>query len=427
MNERRTGGRGPRGSGRGQRGSGRGPRGVDPRDPRAKERLARARKARKAEKKREAESKRQVEAEEHARRRATWDKPRQAVEPSILEPGQEANFRAGWVALVGRPNVGKSTLLNALLGQKLAATTHKPQTTRKNLIGALNPPGAQILLLDTPGHHQAKGPLNRFMVAQAETAVRDADVVVFVAEARVDGRITPGNERLFEVLDKVDKPVIVALNKMDRVRDKQAILHQMGGLTERLGERLSAIVPISARARLDLEGLVQAIGRALPESEALLPVDEVTTESERDIIAEFVREKAMLELQDELPYSVAVTIDRFEDLRPKLARVFATLHVERSSQKGIVIGKQGSRLKAIGTRARKDVEFLLGSKCYLDLSVRVTGDWTSDGRRLRELGYMNRPADADPPSPADVAAVLEALPEEVLAELELADEDGEES
>ncbi|MEL6185215.1 MAG: GTPase Era [Myxococcota bacterium] len=405
-------------------GRGRGPRGSNASQDR--EKLARARKARKAEKRREAEAKRQVEAEEHARRRATWERPRLAVEPPIEAAEEEGPFRAGWVALVGRPNVGKSTLLNALLGQKLAATTHKPQTTRKNLIGVLNPPGAQILLLDTPGHHQAKGPLNRFMVAQAEEAVREADVVVFVAEARVDGRITPGNERLFEVLDKIDKPIIVALNKTDRVRDKQAILHQIGSLQERLGERLTAIVPISARARIDLEPLVQEVGRALPPSEPLLPVDEVTTESEREIISEFIREKAMLELQDELPYSVAVTIDRFEDLRPKLARIFATLHVERPSQKGIVIGKQGSRLKVIGSRARKDIEYLLGSKCYLDLSVRVTGDWSSDGRRLRELGYTKRDAESPGASAAEVAEALASLPEEVLQALEAEDE-GEET
>lgn len=365
-----------------------------------------------------------MESEEHARRKTTWEKPRDAVEPAIHPDGVEAPFRAGSVALVGRPNVGKSTLLNALLGQKLAATTHKPQTTRKNLLGVLNPPGAQLLLLDTPGHHKAKGPLNRFMVAQAEEAVREADVIVFVAEARSDGRITPGNERLFEVLDKADKPVIVALNKIDLVRTKAGMLHQIGALTERLGERLHALVPISARTKTDLDGLVREVALALPESEPLLAPDEVTNQSEREIVAEFIREKAMLELQEELPYSVAVTIDRFEDTRPRLVRIIATLHVERASQKGIVIGRQGARLKAIGTRARKDIEFLVGCKVYLELAVRVTGDWTNDGRRLRELGYV-RARNEDGPSAAEVAEALAELPPEVLAELDAADEDFE--
>lgn len=384
-------------------------------DPAAKKRLRKARQARKEEKQREQGAKRQVEAEEHARRREAWARPRAAIEPEIYSEADPGPFRAGWVALVGRPNVGKSTLLNALLGQKLAATTHKPQTTRKNLIGALNPPGAQLLLLDTPGHHQAKGSLNRFMVAQAEEAVREADVVVFVAEARSDGRITPGNERLFEVLDSAETPVVVALNKVDLVKNKEGMLHQIAALTERVGPRLHSLVPISAREKVDLEPLVREIALALPESEPLLSPDEVTTESERDIVAEFIREKAMLELQEELPYSVAVTIDRFEDLRPKLVRVLATLHVERPSQKGIVIGRQGARLKAIGTRARKDIEFLVGAKVYLELTVRVTGDWTTDGRRLRELGYARAPKRE---AGADIAEALTQLPPEVLAEIE---------
>lgn len=372
-----------------------GPRGAGPRASdlaATREQLAKDREARKAQRRAAAETRRRVEAEEQERRKKTWKHPRLPIEPSIYGPDEEHRpFRAGWVALLGRPNVGKSTLLNALLGQKLAATTHKPQTTRKNLLGVLNPPEAQLLLLDTPGHHQAEGPLNRFMVAQAEEAVREADVVAYVVEARADGQITPGNERLLGVLEAADKPVVAVLNKVDLVRRKTGMLHFIAEIEGRLGDRLRGLVPISARTGAGLEALVRELARALPESEPLVDEDEVTNQSEREIVGEFIREKAMIELQEELPYSVAVTVDRFEDLRPKLARIIATLHVERPSQKGIVIGRQGSRLRSIGSRARKDIEFLLGTKVFLDLTVRVSGSWSQDRGRLRELGYDDSP------------------------------------
>ena len=384
------------------------------RDPADRARLKKARAARKAERKVRANEARVAEAEEQVRRRHQRDKPRWPIEPPIYEGHEAGPPRAGWVAMVGRPNVGKSTLLNALLGQKLAPTTHKPQTTRKNLLGVLNPAGAQILLLDTPGHHQAKGPLNRFMVAQAEDALREADLILFVLESRDDGRITPGNERLLGVLAKADKPVVVALNKVDRVRNKPMLLQQIEAVKTHLGEKLSALVPISALSKMGLEELVREVGRNLPPSEPLIDPDEVTDRSEREIAAEFIREKAMLELKDELPYSIAVTVERFEDLRPRLVRMLATLHVERDSQKGIVIGKQGVRLKAIGSRARKDIEFLLGSKVYLELSVRVSDGWTQDGRQLQAMGYTKKNAEEEDGGWPDVQSILEmeALDEE---------------
>ncbi len=348
--------------------------------------LKEARDNRKAERRAEDAARRKAEAEEQARRRLAWERPRPAVEPEL----PEGPHRAGQVAIVGRPNVGKSTLLNALLGQKLAATTHKPQTTRKNLLGVLNPPGAQLLLLDTPGHHQAKGPLNRSMVAEAEQALAAADVLCFVLEARPDDRITPGNQRLLELILRTDKPVVVALNKVDRVKPKEALLLHIASLSAAVGPRLVAVVPISAREKVGLEALVQQIASALPEQDNLLPPDELTDQAERDVVAELIREKLMLELDDELPYAVAVTIAQFEDLRPKLVRVSAFIHVERESQKGIVIGKQGARLKSVGARARKDIEFLVGAQVYLELEVRVTEDWSQDRRRMAELGYGQR-------------------------------------
>jgi GTP-binding protein Era len=313
------------------------------------------------------------------------------VEPDIA--AEDGVFRAGYIALVGRPNVGKSTLLNALLGQKLAATTPKPQTTRKNLLGVLNPPGAQLLLLDTPGHHEAKGPLNRFMVGQAEQAIADADVVGYVVEARGDEKVTPGNERLLEILQQSGKRVVVIINKVDKVKAKEGLLLQMQALSEVLGERLAAVVAVSASRRSGLERLVVELGRALPPGERFFDEDTLTDQSERSIVAELIREKVMLATQEELPYAAAVSIDLFEDLRPRLVRIIATIHVERDSQKPIVIGKAGERIKGIGIRARAEIEAFVGGKVYLELHVRVTSDWSNNRRLLAELGYTEERVD----------------------------------
>ncbi len=343
---------------------------------------------------------------------------RKPVEPAI--EGEE--FRSGYVVLIGRPNVGKSTILNQVLGQKLAATTHKPQTTRKNLLGMLNPPGAQILLLDTPGYHQAKGPLNRYMVSQAEQAIHDADVLGYVIEGREDANITPGNERLIGLIKKVEKPCVLLINKIDRVKTKEALLHQIQTYQEALGDQMLAAVPISAKKKNGLERAVRELGLALPPGPRYFEGEEMTDAPERSIVSEFIREKAMLETREELPYSVAVTIESFEDQRPKIVRVFATLHVERDSQKGIVIGKRGERLKSIGARARQDIEHLLGSQVYLDLRVKVTESWSDDGKVMARLGYGGE-ADVEP-----MEVELASLNEEQLSVLrELIQEEQEEA
>lgn len=330
------------------------------------------------------------------------------MEPKI--EAEDGQFRAGYVALVGRPNVGKSTLLNALLGQKIAATTHKPQTTRKNLLGVLNPEGAQLLLLDTPGHHQAKGPLNRFMVAQAEHAVKDADVVGFVVEAREDDTITPGNQRLVDLLGSSGKRIVLVLNKVDRVKNKPGMLLQIQKLQAVFGEQMVAAVPISASRRDGLERVVTELALALPPGDRFFEDDTFTDQTERSIVSELIREKVILATQEELPYSAAVTIDAFEDERPRLVRVVATVHVERNSQKPIVIGKQGSRIKQIGIRARHEIERFVGAKVYLELHVRVTGGWTDSRRAMADLGYTE---DGEAPArfeiPEVVAEDLEAL------------------
>lgn len=309
----------------------------------------------------------------------------EAVEPDL--EFEEGRFHAGYVALVGRPNVGKSTMLNALLGQKIAATTHKPQTTRKNLLGVLNPKGAQLLLLDTPGHHQAKGPLNRYMVTQAESAIEEADVVAYVVEARGDTRVTPGNERLVQVLLNSGKKVVLILNKIDRVKNKEGLLFQIKALEEVLKDQIVAVVPICATKRNGLERVVKELAMALPLGTRFFDDDTLTDQSERSIVSELIREKVMLATQEELPYSAAVTIDAFEDERPRLVRIIATVHVERDSQKPIVIGKHGESIKNIGIRARHEIERFLGSKIFLELHVRVTGNWSNNRRIMADLGY----------------------------------------
>lgn len=310
---------------------------------------------------------------------------RRPIEPVVGEGGE--NFRAGYVALVGRPNVGKSTILNQLLGQKIAATTHKPQTTRKNLLGILHPPGAQLLLLDTPGFHQAKGPLNRFMVQQSRAAIAEADVIAYVVEARADARVTEGNQAFAAQVVAAEKPIILLVNKIDELADKTALLPQIQAYQELLGTRLAAVVPISALRKLGLADAVREIAAALPVGPPLFEAEELTDAPERSIVAELIREKVMLETHEELPYACAVSIDHFEDERPRRAKIYATIHVEKSSQKGIVIGRGGERLKAIGTRARAEVEHFLGARCFLDLKVRVTDHWSTHEPSLEMLGY----------------------------------------
>jgi GTP-binding protein Era len=303
---------------------------------------------------------------------------------------KQSTFRSGFVALIGRPNVGKSTLLNQLIGQKIAATTHKPQTTRKNLLGILHPEGAQIMLLDTPGHHQAKGALNRYMVDQVRRAIGDADLVAYVVEARVDDKITDGNERILDAIVKSAKKVVLVFNKIDLIKSKDKMLSQIQIYSERLGDKLVAVVPVSATQKNGLDRIVEALAKALPEGPRYYEDGQMTDMSERGIVAEMIREKVMLETQQELPYSAATTVEEFEDLRPKIVKIIATIHVERDSQKGMVIGKGGARIKAIGQRARQDIEYFLGSKVFLDLKVRVTSKWSDDTRRLADFGYSSK-------------------------------------
>jgi GTPase len=295
--------------------------------------------------------------------------------------------RSGVVALVGRPNVGKSTLLNRLIGQKIVSTTHRPQTTRKNALGVVRHGEAELIFVDTPGIHQAKGKLNRFMVNEAEAALKECDVVGWLVEARPREGLTPGNRRIASQLLQGEAPVVLVVNKIDQVEDKKDLLQQIASVQAELGERLVRSVCIAAKPGLHVSDCLDAFAEKVPEGPHQYDEDVFTDQDERSIVAEFIREKVILETEQELPYAAAVTIEAFEDDRPRLVRIIATIHVERDSQKGIVVGQGAERLKAIGTRARKDIEYLLNSKVYLDLTVRCTKNWSTSDRQLDELGY----------------------------------------
>jgi GTP-binding protein Era len=295
--------------------------------------------------------------------------------------GLPAGHRSGFVAIVGRPNVGKSTLLNRIVGSKIAAVTAKPQTTRRRLLGIKTLPTAQALFVDTPGIHAARDLLNTRMVEQALQSLPDADVVLWV----VDAHEGPGKaDRDLAAQLPAAKPVIVALNKIDG-RSKESLLPVIADWAALLPGR--DIVPISARSGENVDTLLDIIVAALPEGPRYYPPDELTDASEREIVAEIVREKVMMATREEIPYGVAVTIDSFEDKPAKrLAVIKATIHVARASHKPIIVGERGQRIKAIGQAARGDCEKLLNKRVFLELFVRVQADWPRQPARLREFG-----------------------------------------
>ncbi|HYC48381.1 MAG TPA: GTPase Era [Burkholderiales bacterium] len=289
--------------------------------------------------------------------------------------------RTGTVAIVGRPNVGKSTLLNRLVGQKVSITSRKPQTTRNRITGILTRPGAQLVFVDTPGFQtQHRSALTRLMNRTVTQALTEVDVVVCVIEAlKCDER----DEQLVNRLPE-SVPVILVLNKVDRVKAKSELLPFIARMSER--RAFAAIVPMSAERDRDAEPLVREIVALLPEGPPMYGEDEITTLPERFLAAELVREKLFRLLGDELPYSTAVEVERFETTG-ELRRIFVGILVEKANQKAIVIGKDGEKLKAISTAARKDMEALFGSKVYLEVWVRVRSGWADDPAALKRLGY----------------------------------------
>jgi GTP-binding protein Era len=288
--------------------------------------------------------------------------------------------RAGLVAIVGRPNVGKSTLLNQLVGEKISITSRKPQTTRHRITGILTRPQGQLIFVDTPGFQtEHRSAMTRLMNRSVRQALTEVDVVVWVIEA---GKWDPRDQALLTLMPS-DVPVVLAMNKTDRVKDKRSLLP----FTEQMSERhaFAAIVPISAEKNSQLDDLVSAILPLLPEGPNMHGEDEVTTHSERFLAAELVREKLFRLLGDELPYATAVEIERFEHTAT-MRTIQVAILVDRPNQKAIIIGRDGEKLKAIGTQARKDMERLFGSKVFLETWVRVRSGWADDERVLKRMG-----------------------------------------
>lgn len=294
-------------------------------------------------------------------------------------------YKSGFISIIGRPNVGKSTFLNRVIGQKIAIMSDKPQTTRNKVQGVLTENHAQMIFIDTPGIHKPKHKLGDFMVKSAINALREVDVILFMVNA-VEG-IGRGDEYIIEKLEGIKTPIFLVVNKIDEVHPDELL-----PLIEKYKEKLDfkAIVPISALQGNNIDTLLAAIKKELPEGPQYYPADQVTDHPERFIISELIREKALHLTREEVPHSIAVVIDSIKKMEGKeTVHVMATIIVERSSQKGIIIGKQGSMLKEIGQRARKDIELLLGSKVYLELWVKVQKDWRNKASVLRDYGFRD--------------------------------------
>ncbi|HEY5603959.1 MAG TPA: GTPase Era [Gammaproteobacteria bacterium] len=295
---------------------------------------------------------------------------------------EHKNYCCGYVAIVGRPNVGKSTLLNKLLGQKISITAHKPQTTRHRILGIKTGERSQVIYVDTPGiHSNAKAALNRYMNRAATSSLNDVDVIVFVVEA---SSWNEQDEFVLKKLSGVDAPVILVLNKLDKVVEKEQLLPHLEKLAGKM--KFTQLIPVSARTGEGIEALESAVLELLPSTAPLFPEDQITDRSERFLAAEFIREKLMRSLGEEVPYALTVEIERFED-QGTIKNIHAVIWVARPGHKGIVIGKGGGLLKRIGEQARKDMERAFDSKVFLQLWVKVKEGWADDERALRSLGY----------------------------------------
>ncbi|ABS23253.1 GTPase Era [Bacillus cytotoxicus] len=291
-------------------------------------------------------------------------------------------YKSGFVSIIGRPNVGKSTFLNRIIGQKIAIMSDKPQTTRNKVQGVYTENDAQVIFIDTPGIHKPKHKLGDFMVKMAQTTLKEVDIVLFMVNAAEGfGR---GEEYIIEKLKETRQPVFLVINKIDQVHPEKLLelIDQYRNLYE-----FAEIVPISALEGNNVEALIGAIKKYLPEGPQYYPENQVTDHPERFIIAELIREKVLHLTREEVPHSVAVAIDAIQKREGGAVYVNATIIVERPSQKGIIIGKQGKMLKEIGKRARFDIEALLGSKVFLEVWVKVQKDWRNKMSQLRDLGF----------------------------------------
>ncbi len=302
--------------------------------------------------------------------------------PNSRTTPNETQFRSGYVALVGRPNAGKSTLLNALVGQKIAAVSDKPQTTRFRIQGVITRPEGQIVLVDTPGVHKPGYEMNRRMMSTVQDALMGVNLVCLIRDA--SSSTGNGDKFVLELIQRSSKPAILLLNKIDKLKDKKALLPLIDWYRNEYEWR--EIIPISALRESVNEILPGEMIKHLPEGEPLFGEDELTDQSVRTMVAEIVREKILQTTGDEIPYVTAVVTEKWEEVREDFTRIHCAIFVERSSQKKIVIGKGAASLKEIGSRAREDIEHLLGHRCHLELFVKVEKDWRNKATLLEELG-----------------------------------------
>ena len=296
-------------------------------------------------------------------------------------------MKSGFVTIIGRPNVVKSTLLNQILGQKIVITTDKAQTTRKRIKGILTNSKGQIVFVDTPGVHKPLNKLGEFLLDEAKVSVPDSDVILFL----VDGsdKAGKGDKWIVEnILKKAEQPIIIVLNKLDKIKNLQKIEENLLSY-KTLFEKNLPVVKISAKTGRNTDTLLDNIYKKLPEGDLLYPEDVLTEESMRDVASEIIREKILLNTQDEIPHSIAVVIDKYSE-EESIDKIYASILCEHKSQKGILIGKNGSLLKIIGTQARLELEEIVEKKVYLDLTVKVEKDWRKKDKSLKSFGYFSK-------------------------------------
>ena len=294
------------------------------------------------------------------------------------------NYKSGFVTVIGRPNVGKSTLVNKIIGQKIAITSDKPQTTRNRISCIWTGDDAQIIFLDTPGIHKPKFKLGEYMLKAAEDTLREVDAIFFVIDATE--KFGGGEKYILERLNSTTTPVILVVNKVDLI-EREKILPIIAEYSAR--RDFAAVVPISAAEGTNVDALLDEAKKFLPEGEQYYPADMVTDQPERLIVAELIREKILHATEDEVPHSIAVDIDEFTERDNGAIFIRATIYVERDSQKGILIGKGGAMLKSIGKQARPEIEMLLGTKIFLDLWVKVKRDWRNSVGALKNFGLKD--------------------------------------
>ncbi len=298
----------------------------------------------------------------------------------------DKSFRSGYVALIGRPNAGKSTLLNHLVGEKIAAVSNKPQTTRHKIQGIVTLENGQIVFVDTPGVHKPGYLLNRRMMGAVHDAILSVDLVVLMRDASVS--TGNGDRFVLDLVKNSNKPAILILNKIDKIKDKAKLLPLIEFYSNE--HEFAEIVPVSALKGEAVKTMLEEIAKHLPEGEPIYSEDELTDQPLRVLVAEMVREKILQTTGEEIPYVTAVITEKFDESNPNLTKIYCAIYVERNSQKRIVIGHLGSRIKDIGTKARQDIQKLLGKKIYLELFVKVVKDWSNQERNLDEIGINDQ-------------------------------------